>query len=104
MPTVQSGCLLRLNENMIRTRCKEAPILEIWAGAWACLPATEVLEGLLDDLFILDERQYPHPALAFGTCLGIHLVDFLDQPCPIFSSFLGRCIGFQDTGYPFIGF
>jgi hypothetical protein len=47
-----------------------------------------MLEDLLDHFFIFDESDDSHLPLAFGTGQGINLINFLNQPGPIFSILL----------------
>jgi hypothetical protein len=42
-----------------------------------------------------------HSALALWAGEGVHLIDFLDQPCPIFPGLPGGFIRFQNPGYQF---
>jgi hypothetical protein len=47
-----------------------------------------MLEDLLDHFFIFDESDDSHLPLAFGTGQGINLINFLNQPGPVFSILL----------------
>jgi hypothetical protein len=46
-------------------------------------PTAQVLEDLLCDLWILDERNGAHWPLALGAGQGVYLVYFLDKSCPV---------------------
>ena len=53
-------------------------------GSGLHFPSSQVFEDLLDDLFILDESQYTHPTLAFGTAKGVNLPGSSPGQAPIF--------------------
>jgi hypothetical protein len=46
-------------------------------------------ENLLDHFFIFDESDDSHLTLALRAGQGINLINFLNQPRPILSIFLG---------------
>ena len=52
------------------------------------IPQAQMLKDLFNDLFIFNERDDPHPSLAFRASQGVNLIDFLDQSGPVLSILL----------------
>jgi hypothetical protein len=61
-----------------------------------------MLEDLLDHLFVLNKSEDSHLTLALGAGQGVHLIDFLNQSCPVFPVLLGSLLRLKDAGYDFI--
>ena len=59
--------------------------LHFGRGAGLHTPESKMLEDLFDHLLILVETDDLHPPLAFGATQGVHLIDLLGQPRPVFS-------------------